>query len=444
MTKPKPSKKTKRDDRPPESDSSKSFTGDNTHCLIQDAVKLAVSEEIRGLRLRVDEQQYELERMSRLLETKEEKILHLEGKIVTSDHKDLDEKVNAMARQIHIELNEIEQYSRKGCIRIYGLNVHPNTNYVSAVLHFLQNKLNINLHPHDLVAVHPLPRRTSSNKDSPPPIFVKFVRYTDKSLVIRERRNLRGKGISIHEDMTHKNRLLLNRVTIDDRFEKAWFSNGSVWGLLKDVNKKVRVNLYQSCDDAIKDAERFEPINQQLRGNPGQADLRHPNSYNAFRPRTPQQRLNNPIPIERRLGNIAGMTMTHNFPLFASTPRQIDTQQHVGRTVTQSNTSPVLSPTQSAQTVSPVTQSAQTVSPAEIADNSSIPPTNLQPMSPPTHPTTASQPHQPANSSSTSVPVSVTTQETTSQTNTSGNILLSAINDHIQGQGMSNAAEMQT
>ena len=71
--------------------------------------------------------------------------------------------------------------------------------------------------------------------------------------------------------------------------------------------------------------------------------------------------------------------------MFASTPRQIDTQQHV-----------------------------------------------------------ASQPHQPANSSSKSVPVSVTTQETTSQTNTSGNILLSAINDHIQGQGMSNAAEMQT
>ena len=126
--------------------------------------------------------------------------------------------------------------------------------------------------------------------------------------------------------------------------------------------------------------------------------------------------------------------MTHNFPLFASTPRQIDTQQHVGRTVTQSNTSPVLSPTQSAQTVSPV----------EIADNSSISPTHLQHMSPPTHPTTASQPHQQANSSSTPVPVSVTTQETTSQTNTSGNILLSAINDHIQGQGMSNAAAMRT
>ena len=135
--------------------------------------------------------------------------------------------------------------------------------------------------------------------------------------------------------MTHKNRLLLNRVTVDDRFEKTWFSNGSVWGLLKDVNKTVGVNFYQSCDDAIKDAERFEPRNQQLHGNPGKADLRHPNSYNAFRPRTPQQRPNNPIPIERRLGNIAGMTMTHNFPLFASTHRQIDTQQHVGRTATQ-------------------------------------------------------------------------------------------------------------
>ena len=126
--------------------------------------------------------------------------------------------------------------------------------------------------------------------------------------------------------------------------------------------------------------------------------------------------------------------MTHNFPLFASTPRQIDTQQHVGRTVTQSNTS----------SGSFTHSICSAVSPVEIADNSSISPTNLQHMSPPTHPTTASQPHQPANSSSTPVPVSVTTQETTSQTNTSGNILLSAINDHIQGQGISNAAAMQT
>ena len=90
MPKPKPPKKTKRDDRSPESDSSKSYTGDNTHCLIQDAVKLAVSEEIRGLRLRVDEQQYELERMTRMLE------------MITSDNKDLDEKVNAMAYMGHI------------------------------------------------------------------------------------------------------------------------------------------------------------------------------------------------------------------------------------------------------------------------------------------------------------------------------------------------------
>ena len=86
---------------------SKSFTGDNAHCLIQDGVKLAVSEKIRGLRLCVDEQQYELERMTRLLETKEKQILQLEGKIITFDHKDLDEKVNAMAHQIHIELNNI-------------------------------------------------------------------------------------------------------------------------------------------------------------------------------------------------------------------------------------------------------------------------------------------------------------------------------------------------
>ena len=71
--------------------------------------------------------------------------------------------------------------------------------------------------------------------------------------------------------MTHKNRLLLNRVTGDERFQKAWFSIWISVGTLERCNRKVRVNLYQSCDDAIKDAAQFEPRNQQLCENPSQA-----------------------------------------------------------------------------------------------------------------------------------------------------------------------------
>ena len=186
---------------------------------------------------------------------------------------------------------------------------------------------------------------------------------------------------------------------------KVWFSDG----LLKDVNKNVRVQFHQSSDEAIEDAEQFEARNQQLRGNPGQVDYRYSNSNNTFRPRTLQQRFNNPIPIERMLGNIAGMTMTHNFPLFASTLCQIDTQQQVGRTVNQRKTSPVLN----TETISlSPTQSAQTVT------CSKIPPTNenLQHMSLPSPLMTVSQPHQPTNSSS---KPSVTTQDITTHTNTS-------------------------
>ena len=146
---------------------------------------------------------------------------------------------------------------------------------------------------------------------------------------------------------------------------------------------------------------------------------------------------NNPIPIERMLGNIAGMTMTHNFPLFASTLCQIDTQQQVGRAVNQRKTSPVLN----TETISlSPTQSAQTVT------CSKIPPTNenLQHMSLPSPLMTVSQPHQPTNSSS---KPSVTTQDITTHTNTSppsSNILLAAINYHIKGQqGMSNDEAVQ-
>ena len=51
---------------------------------------------------------------------RDEKIAGLEKTLfgVSVNHNKLEEKLDRMGRQLHIELNDLEQYSRKTCIRI--------------------------------------------------------------------------------------------------------------------------------------------------------------------------------------------------------------------------------------------------------------------------------------------------------------------------------------
>ena len=149
-----------------------------------------------------------------------------------------------MGRQLHIELNDLEQYSRKTCIRIQGLNIPQNTDTTDAILSTFKEHLNITLTKHDIEAAHPLP---NSRVDKPAPIIVKLVRISAKENIIYKRRKLKDSGITIFEDMTGKNQLLLNRVRRDEKVNNAWFYKGAVLCTIndRDFNRKLRVNLYQ-------------------------------------------------------------------------------------------------------------------------------------------------------------------------------------------------------
>ena len=156
---------------------------------------------------------------------------------------------------MEFELNDFEQYSRNNSIRIYNLAI-KNNDSTSTVLKLLKDKLEIQLSASDIVAAHPLPPNfSSSNRDPhpPPPIIVHFLKNTTKGLVIQNRRKLKGNTskTSIHEDLTRKNMLLLNRVKRDDRISAAWSSRGLIWCMLKKSKVKFNVRLFKTIDGAL-------------------------------------------------------------------------------------------------------------------------------------------------------------------------------------------------
>ena len=219
---------------------------------------------------------------------------------------ELEQKIDSMRQDMEFELNDFEQYGRNNSIRIYNLAI-KNNDSTSTVLKLLKDKLEIQLSASDIVAAYPLPQNfSSSNRDPrpPPPIIVNFLKNTTKGLVIQNRRKLKGNTskISIHEDLTRKNMLLLNRVKRDDRISAAWSSRGLIWCILKNSNVKFNVRLFETIDGALSrsnpGAERKSRLTQQARG------------------------ATTTDSIATRLHNLAGMSPPAGTPLLSSTPNE--------------------------------------------------------------------------------------------------------------------------
>ena len=117
---------------------------------------------------------------------------------------------------------------------------------IDAVLNLLLS-ININITAHDIIAAHPLKNLRNKNV---PQCIVKFARPDIKNNVIYARKKLKGRTISIQEDLSVANKQLLNRVKNDERVQNAWSFKGEIWCLLHS-GQKLKVKLHQRLDDAI-------------------------------------------------------------------------------------------------------------------------------------------------------------------------------------------------
>ena len=157
--------------------------------------------------------------------------------------------------QMKIVNNDMEQYNRKLSLRIHGLNIADDKDVVDIVIGFLSEKLEIAIKKEDICAAHPV--RSSGRRKNKAAGIVKMLRETDKINIIKNRRKLKGQGITIHEDLTKKNLGLLVRVRSSSLVDDAWFAGGAVWA--KRHGRKFRVGLLQSIEEAAEEVEYRRP-----------------------------------------------------------------------------------------------------------------------------------------------------------------------------------------
>ena len=136
-------------------------------------------------------------------------------------------------------LNDLEQYSRRNNVRIFGVldNKREETIHETETIvrDLLRRKLNLNFGPEDFDICHRVGKFTPGANRA---IIVKFLYRKSKILTIANRRKLKGSGITISEDLTHKNLQRLQKVKSMSFIEECWTRDGKIFG--KDSKNRVK------------------------------------------------------------------------------------------------------------------------------------------------------------------------------------------------------------
>ena len=136
---------------------------------------------------------------------------------ITIESDNLKKKV----KSLEMALEKQEQYSRRQCLRVYGLPEAPNEKTDTVILD-LATKMGINLAAQDIDRSHRItPRRPSTQhqKQHPKAIIVKFSRYNARSLMYGAKSRLKNTGVVIREDLTPRaTRLVLQDAIAQEHF----------------------------------------------------------------------------------------------------------------------------------------------------------------------------------------------------------------------------------
>ena len=192
------------------------------------------------------------------------------GDIVKRHQEEIEflKKENTMLRELLSEekysnsvalskLNDLEQYSRRNNIRIFGLKDQDRKETAQTtekqVIETIRNKLDLTVHPKDIQIAH---RTGSFRSESDRPVIVQFVSRKTKSAILQKRRQLKGSRISIAEDLTPNNVRRLSAIKNLQCVSDAWSHAGKLYAKKKDFPNIIKeVPSYVQITEYIFEAQ---------------------------------------------------------------------------------------------------------------------------------------------------------------------------------------------
>lgn len=147
---------------------------------------------------------------------------------------DYNSKLEAFTKAVDSRIENLEQYSRRNSLLIYGIpeNTHENTDEL--VTKLAHDKLSITISAQSICRSHRLGRRINDNGTRPRPILVKFIAYNYKRAMFMNKRKLKGTNFVIREHLTRDRIKIINELAAKFDRSNVWTVDGRIY--YKDAN----------------------------------------------------------------------------------------------------------------------------------------------------------------------------------------------------------------
>ena len=137
--------------------------------------------------------------------------------------------------QLSAELDNLEQYTRRTNIRLYGIPENEEENTDVLAMNFFKDELNVPVAKEDISRSHRIGRKSSPTSGRKPrPIIVRLARHNTKVELLTRRRLLKEKRrpFNIQEDLTLSRRKILTYLSQDIEegiISKVWTIDGTIF-----------------------------------------------------------------------------------------------------------------------------------------------------------------------------------------------------------------------
>lgn len=131
--------------------------------------------------------------------------------------------------QLESQIDDLEQYTRRVNLRIYGVAESEGENTDDLCVKFCSEELDLVLRPEDISRSHRVGKRDPTK---PRPIILRLTRHNMKVNILKMRRNLKinNRPYYVQEDLTTSRRSILSQLRNSrDAVNKVWTMDGVVF-----------------------------------------------------------------------------------------------------------------------------------------------------------------------------------------------------------------------
>jgi len=141
----------------------------------------------------------------------------------------LREDLNRQNDQHKKRADELEQYTRRNSLRIFGVTEREQEDTDQLVVDLAAEKLGINISRADIDRSHRVGRTADpADKKKPRAILVKFATYQVRRQVFNNKKKLKGSNVTVREDLTAHRAGLVRRATALYGTKNVWTTDGRV------------------------------------------------------------------------------------------------------------------------------------------------------------------------------------------------------------------------